>query len=138
MPRIGVAALVLFSLAGRAGAAWECRTTHFRVISELGPESASAAAKRLEAVKRRFEELGLTRPAEVRGPVLVLVFADGRSLHPSSTGTWPRAVTREASWWRSFSKPATMSVRTKNTELADCLLPAQPNTRRKQPRAGRW
>jgi hypothetical protein len=86
MPRIGVPALVLLLLATRAGAAWECRTAHFRVIGELGPEVTRAAAEHLEAVRQRFDELGLPRPREARGPVLVLVFADQRSLHPYAPG----------------------------------------------------
>lgn len=82
MPRIGVLALVVFAIAGRAGAAWECRTAHFRVISEPGPEIAQAAAGHLEAVRQGFSSLGLPRPDESSGPVVVLLFAESQSLHP--------------------------------------------------------
>jgi len=82
MPRIGAIALVVFALVGRAGAAWECRTEHFRVISEPGPEVAQAAARHLEAVRQRFVSLGLPRPEEGGGPIVVLLFVDGLSLHP--------------------------------------------------------
>ena len=97
MPRIGAAALVvlvIFALAGRAPAAWECRTEHFRVISEPGPEVAQTAAARLEAVRRNLSSLGLP-PPERSAPVLVLVFADRGSLEPyASADSRGPALTR--------------------------------------------
>lgn len=82
MPRIGALALVLFALAGRGEAAWECRTAHFRVLSEPGAEVARAAADRLEAVRKQFEALGLALPDRDGEPVVVLIFSARESLDP--------------------------------------------------------
>jgi hypothetical protein len=74
--------LVLFAIQGQAAAAWECRTEHFRVISESGPEIAQAAAAHLEAVRRRFASLGLPPPDDTAEPVVALLFTARQSLYP--------------------------------------------------------
>jgi tetratricopeptide (TPR) repeat protein len=100
MPRIGVLALVVFGLAAPAGAAWKCRTEHFRVVSEPGPEVAQAAAGRLEAVRRRFTSLGLPLPQEHSEPVIVLVFTGRESLNP-----FLKADARDPALTRGLSLP---------------------------------
>jgi hypothetical protein len=91
---------VVFALAGRAGAAWECRTEHFRVISEAGPEAAQAAAAHLEGLRRRFAALGLPLPEAGGGPVIVLVFAARQSLFP-----YAPADSRDPALTRGLSLP---------------------------------